>query len=86
MSAEFQMIVNVAFGVGYVLIGWILNVLWTALTDLRKADEKLVDRVGNVEVLVAGKYVTNERLDHLSSALFKKLDSIAEKIDKKMDK
>lgn len=36
------------------LIGFLLNVVWQAVKDLQKADKVLAERVGEIEVLVAG--------------------------------
>lgn len=40
------------------LIGFLLNVVWQAVKDLQKADKVLAERVGEIEVLVAGSYIT----------------------------
>jgi len=53
---------------------------------LRSQDSKLAEKVGNIEVLVAGQYVKRDDMDKSMTALFMKLDRIEDKIDKKADK
>ena len=40
--------------------GWWLNTLWSSMRELQKADRELADKVGRIEVLVAGQYVTRD--------------------------
>ena len=68
------------------LIGFLLNAVWQAVKDLQSADKSLAEKVGNIEVLVAGAYVKKDEFMHAISALFTKLDKIEDKIDKKVDK
>lgn len=68
------------------LIGFLLNVVWQAVKDLQKADKQLADKVGSIEVLVAGNYVRRDSFDAAVERIFQKLDHIEEKIDKKADK
>ncbi|MDZ7918525.1 hypothetical protein [Rhodoferax sp.] len=66
--------------------GWFLKVLWSSFRELQIADKELADKVQKIEVLVAGQYVQRDEFRELSAALFRKLDLISEKIDKKQDK
>jgi hypothetical protein len=68
------------------LIGFLLNAVWQAVKDLQKADKSLAEKVGAIEVLVAGNYVKKEELAESIKALFAKLDKIEDKIDRKADK
>ena len=68
------------------LIGFLMNAVWQAVKDLQAADMKLAEKVSAVEVLVAGAYVRKDDFGHSVEALFKKLDKIEDKIDKKADK
>lgn len=68
------------------LIGFLLNAVWQAVKDLQKADTTLADKVGKIEVLVAGAYVKRDEFERTISRLFEKLDQIEMKIDKKADK
>lgn len=68
------------------LIGFLLNVVWQAVKDLQKADKVLADRVGEIEVLVAGSYITKTDFTSVTDAIFRKLDRIEDKLNKKVDK
>lgn len=68
------------------LIGFLLNAVWQAVKDLQAADKALAEKVGSIEVLVAGAYVKKDEFAHTIDALFKKLDKIEDKLDKKVDK
>lgn len=68
------------------LLGFLLNAVWQAVKDLQREDQELAKRVGEIEVLVAGNYVTRQEFDRVIDKLFTKLDHIEMKIDKKADK
>lgn len=81
-----QSIINwVLTGFG-ALIGFLLNVVWQSVKDLQRADKELTEKVGNIEVLVAGAYVKKDEFTDTVKALFAKLDKIEDKIDRKADK
>ena len=81
-----QTIVNWLLAGFGALIGFLLNVVWQAVKDLQKADKQLADKVGSIEVLVAGNYVRRDSFDAAVERIFQKLDHIEEKIDRKADK
>jgi hypothetical protein len=68
------------------LIGFLLNAVWQAVKDLQVADKAMAEKVGQIEVLVAGNYLRRDDFEHTIEALFKKLDKIEDKLDGKMDK
>ena len=68
------------------LIGFLLNAVWQAVKDLQTADKVLAEKVGSIEVLVAGAYVKKDEFTDTVKALFAKLDKIEDKIDRKADK
>lgn len=68
------------------LIGFLLNVVWQAVEDLQKVDKALAERVGEIEVLVAGSYITKTDFTNVTHAIFRKLDRIEDKLDGKADK
>ena len=68
------------------LIGFLLNVVWQAVKDLQKADKVLAERVGEIEVLVAGSYITKTDFTQVTDAIFRKLDRIEDKLNGKADK
>lgn len=68
------------------LIGFLLNAVWQAVKDLQTADKVLAEKVGSIEVLVAGAYVKRDEFDRALTRLFEKLDQIDAKLDSKADK
>lgn len=86
MNADAQLIFNLVIGVAGTLGGWWLKVVWDALKDLQEADKALVEKVGAIEVLVAGRYTTREEFDRNLNAVFVKLDRIYELLSQKADR
>jgi len=81
-----QQIVNwIIAGFG-TLIGFLLHAIWDAVKDLQKADAAINAKVGSIEVLVAGNYITRDEFKREVNALFMKLDKIYDKLDAKQDK
>lgn len=68
------------------VLGFLLHAVWQATKDLQKADAELAKRVSEIEVLVAGNYVTRQEFERAIDKIFDKLDSIDRKLDLKADK
>ena len=83
---DFQILFNIAMGFIMTMFGYVLRVSWESMTSLQKADRELADKVGKIEVLVAGEYVKKDDFDRVIERLFDKLDHIELKIDNKADK
>jgi hypothetical protein len=81
-----QTIINWLLSCFGALIGFLLNAVWQAVKDLQRADEKLAEKVAEIEVLVAADYVKRDDFAELSRALFAKLDKIEDKLEDKLDK
>lgn len=85
-----QELVNWMFGILGVICGAIIKVMWDGIQGLQQSDQKLAEKVASIEILVAGNYATREHVENifreLSTALFKKLDKIEDKLDGKVDK
>ncbi len=64
------------------VLGFLLHAVWQAVKDLQRADAELTKRVSEIEVLVAGNYVTRQEFDRVVDKLFAKLDAIDMKIQK----
>lgn len=64
------------------VLGFLLHAVWQAVKDLQRADSELTKRVSEIEVLVAGNYVTRQEFDRVVDKLFAKLDAIDMKIQK----
>ena len=86
MNNEYQVFFDVAVGVIGVLGGWVLNTVWGAVKDLQEADKELAEKVGHIEVLVAGRYVTREEFNTTLNQVFTKLDTIRDIISQKADR
>ena len=83
---EFQDLFNTAMGALLLLGGWFMRIMWDSLQGLQKQDRELAEKVGRIEVLVAGEYVRKDDFDRIIERLFDKLDHIELKIDNKADK
>jgi hypothetical protein len=86
MNNEYQVFFDVSIGVAGVLGGWVLNTVWGAVKDLQEADKELAEKVGQIEVLVAGRYVTREEFNTTLSQVFIKLDTIRDIVSQKADR
>jgi len=69
-----------------VLIGMIVKTLWQANKDLQEENKSIIKKIAEIEVLVAGDYVKRDYFESKVDALFNKVDSIHEKLDRKVDK
>lgn len=83
---DVQEVINWLFAAVGAMLGAILKTLWQAVKDLQKADTSLADKVGQIEVLVAGAYVRKDEFSRSIDAVFAKLDKMADKIDRIDDK
>lgn len=83
---DYQELYNTAIGVVLLLLGWAMRILWDTLRELKDTDRDLADKVGRIEVLVAGEYMKKDDFDRIMLRLFEKLDHIESKIDNKADK
>lgn len=74
----------------FAICGAILGILYSNVRkDMEKQDELLADltsKVHEIDKLVAGDYVRKADLEKTNDVLFRKLDQICEKIDRKADK
>jgi fructose 1,6-bisphosphatase len=81
---DFQDAFNIALTLVGTMAGYLLKSVWEAIKDLQTADLKLTEKVGDMEVLVAGQYMKREDMNVISRAIFEKLDKIDEKLDSKV--
>lgn len=82
---DFQTAFNVLLGAFSALVGWLLNSLSQSMRDLSRADSELVSKVQQIELLVAGTYVKRAEFETKVDAMFNKLESIEEKIDRRLE-
>ena len=83
---DLQNAFNFAVALVAFLGGWVLRNLKESIDSLHEADSELTDKVQHIEVLIAGDYVKRSDLGQAVDALFKKLDQIEAKLDRKVDK
>lgn len=83
---EYQVLFDAAVAVVGLLGGWTLNTIWNAVKDLQSADKDLAEKVGAIEVLVAGRYVTREEFNNVLNQVFARLDNIRDLISQKADR
>lgn len=79
MSGEWQAIFNLMGGLISAGLLWMLKSLWSRV-------HRQSERIGALEVLVAGKYVTRDDYQRTSEAMFAQLRRIEDKLDRKADK
>lgn len=87
---DWQYLFNVAVGFVGAGLGWWLNTVWSTVKDLQHADRELAEKVGRIETLVAGNYVTKvefgEYLRGFEARIVGRLDRIDDKLDGKADR
>ncbi len=86
MELDFQTLFNVALSLISFGLGFIVNRLFGSLDALREQDAALTKEITAIRIALPTNYVTKEQLDVMGGALFKKLDAISNKLDRKVDK
>lgn len=81
-----QSFINTMLALWGATMGWVLKVIWDAVKDLQEADEEVIKKVNELQVVMAGDYVKRDELRSEFKALFAKLDRIENKLDQKVDK
>lgn len=76
-----QMIINTLGGILLIFLGYFLRDLSAKLNKVSSDNEAQSKCIAEIKLLVTGKYVTKEEQDKLINAIFKKLDTIADKVD-----
>ena len=77
-----QTIINWIIGLGGTVIGIFIKSMLDSIKDLQRSDKEMSERVGSIEVLVAGTYVKRDELREL----MRKLEQIDAKLDRKANK
>ena len=77
-----QVIINWIIGLGGTVIGIFIKSMLDSIKDLQRSDKEMSERVGSIEVLVAGTYVKRDELREL----MRKLEQIDAKLDRKANK
>jgi hypothetical protein len=77
---------DIAIALAGALGGWVLNSVRQSVRDLQEADRALTDKVMQIEVLVAGNYVSKDEMHHVVDDLKHMLMRIETKLDHKVDR
>lgn len=71
-----QDLFNFVVGVAGTLGSFFMYAIWDEMKEQRKKNEELAEKLGAVEVLVAGQYVRRDELVRVMDNLEKKMDKI----------
>jgi hypothetical protein len=83
---DLQTAFNIAAGIAGALGSIVLKTVYDNIKALERSDEKLTAKMIEIEVLVAGRYVTREEFSTSMAAVFAKLDRIQDILSHKVDK
>jgi len=83
---DLQTAFNIVAGVAGALGSIVLKAVYDSIKELEQTDRKLATKIGEMEVLVAGRYVTRDEFNVAINAVFAKLDRIQEMLSHKADK
>ena len=83
---ETQSLINLVFTGFGALSGFLLKAIWDGLKDLQAADKAIVKDVSELQILVAGQYVTWAGLKDALAPMLLQLTRIENKLDGKADK
>lgn len=86
MEVNFQTLFNIALALVSFGLGFIVNRLFQSLDALREQDNKLTAEITAIRIALPTNYVTKPDMEGFVNAIFKKLDIISNKLDKKVDK
>lgn len=81
-----QMLINALIAAVGGVFSFILQRLWAAINELQRRDQLIAEKIGQLEVLVAGSYLKREEFERTMHIVFQKLDKIDEKLDHKADR
>lgn len=81
-----QTIIDSILGLLAFLGGYLINSLKDSVRDMNKSYTELTSKVQSIEVLVAGNYVKKDDFEKMCTRIFTKLDSIDDKLDRKVDR
>ena len=76
---DFQVAFDISLSLVFALGGWFMRIIWSSITSLTKDLKNLDEKVSET-------YARRDDMRTLSDALFKKLDRIEDKLDRKVDK
>lgn len=77
---------NVLLALAMVGFGWALRIFYNGIRDLRQEDQRLAERIMNMQTQMASHYVHKEDWRAFAESLRDQLNRIEKKIDSKADK
>ena len=83
---DYQVLFNIVLGLVSFMGGYILYGIRDGIKALQEDDRALGEKIQNIEILVAGKYVTRDDLQKMGQDIFNVLRRIEDKLDNKADK
>tara|TARA_R110000868_G_scaffold266298_1_gene525364 strand:- start:798 stop:1052 length:255 start_codon:yes stop_codon:yes gene_type:complete len=83
---DLQTAFNIAAGVAGALGSLVLKAVYDNIKSLERSDERLIAKVSEMEVLVAGRYMTRDEFNVSMAAISNKLDRIQDILSHKVDK
>jgi hypothetical protein len=81
-----QVIVNAIIAGLMAAMAFTLRVIWEGFRELQKTDLEQLSQLMSVKVMIADSYIKKDDFDHMTTAIFLKLDKIENKLDGKADK
>ncbi len=83
---DLQTAFNIAAGVAGALGSLVLKAVYDNIKSLERSDARLIAKVSEMEVLVAGRYMTRDEFNVSMAAISNKLDRIQDILSHKVDK
>jgi hypothetical protein len=83
---DLQTAFNIAAGIAGALGSVVLKTVYDSIRTLERSDEKLAAKMIEIEVLVAGRYMTRDEFTTAMVTVFTKLDRIQDILGHKVDK
>ena len=90
---DYQLIINVGFGIICTVVGWLCKVLYNQLRtienevneldDAHEEDHReITDKINNLALSLPEKYVRKSDFDNLTKVVHHRFDRLEEKLDK----
>jgi putative heme degradation protein len=79
-----QQLINTIIGIASFAISWMIKIIWETIQKLRSDLHDVEQQLADSELFAAKTYVDAGRFERLIRELFQKIDSVSEKIDRKV--
>jgi len=81
-----QVFFNILVSIAGFAMGWILNTIWQEIKQLQKNERENIRDLSAIKTFIAGEYTTRAEFNHFVDKVLAKLDTIADKLNGKMDR